>query len=319
MGEGLVRRGGTGSISHSQPTPTLALRDIYGATYSFIEKGHTTLVMSGSTPTAPAAGSLTFFSKSRAGKMLPAVVGPSGIDFNLQPALYGGTTYRFIPYVSAVNWGSSWPLRTISGSQTFPPKVSTNAMLSMQRALYTTTNVASTSAGIQSNSTVAWRGNSAGLGGFFFFARFGLQAIGNSARLRVLVGLSDLNGAMGQDPSTYTLAAANGGSQVIGLIKDTADLNLQFYIGNGTTSTKQDTLVAPTVGTILDLYIHSIPNGTDIMFQLNNSLTGATLASATLSTGIPASTQFLYAHTHVGAVSAIQSLALNQIYVETDL
>lgn len=319
MGQGLVRRGGTGSISHSQPTPTLALRDIYGATYSFIEQGHPTLVMSGSTPTTPAAGSLTFFSKSRAGKMIPAVVGPSGVDFNLQASLCGTTNFRFIGNFPPVNWGVSWTSRTISGSQTFPPKAATNAMLSMQRALYTTTNVASTSAGIQSNSTVAWRGNAVGLGGVFFFARFGLQAIGNSARLRVLVGLSDLNESMGQDPSTYTLAAVNGGSQVIGLIKDTADLNLQFYIGNGTTSTKQDTLVAPTVNQILDLYIHSIPNGTDVMFQLNDPLTGNTLASATLSTGIPASTQFLYAHTHVGAVSAIQSLGLNQIYVETDL
>jgi len=57
------------------------------------------------------------------------------------------------------------------------------------------------------------------------------------------------------------------------------------------------------------------------MFQLNNSLTGATLASATLSTGIPASTQFLRAHAQVGtsAASSIQSLSVNQIYVETDL
>ncbi len=323
MGVGLVRRGGTGSISHSQPTPTLALRDIYGATYSFIEKGHATLVTSGSTPTAPAAGSLTFFSKSRAGKMIPAVVGPSGIDFNLQAALYGTTTYRFMANNNATYffWGNSWTSRLASGSQTFPAKASTNAMLSMNRVLYTTTATANTSAGIQSTRTVAWRGNAAGLGGFLFFSRFGLQAIGNSARLRVLVGLSDLNGAMTQDPSTYLLAAINGGAQVIGLIKDAADVNLQFFIRNGTTQTKQNTGVAPTANQILDLYIHSMPNGTDVMFQLNNPLTGATLASATLSTGIPASAQFLYAQTHVGtsAATSIQSLALNQIYVETDL
>jgi hypothetical protein len=126
---------------------------------------------------------------------------------------------------------------------------------------------------------------------------------------------------MTQDPSTYTLAAINGGSQVIGLIKDAGDTNLQFFIRNGTTQTKQDTGVAPTVDQILDLYIHAMPNGTDIMFQLNGSVGGSTLAEATLSTGIPANTQFLFAHAQVGtsAASAVQSLSVNQIYVETDL
>jgi hypothetical protein len=126
---------------------------------------------------------------------------------------------------------------------------------------------------------------------------------------------------MTQDPSTYLLAAINGGSQVIGLIKDAGDTNLQFFIRNGTTQTKQDTGVAPTVDQILDLYIHAMPNGTDIMFQLNGSVGGSTLAEATLSTGIPANTQFLFAHAQVGtsAASAVQSLSVNQIYVETDL
>jgi hypothetical protein len=57
------------------------------------------------------------------------------------------------------------------------------------------------------------------------------------------------------------------------------------------------------------------------MFQLNGSVGGSTLAEATLSTGIPANTQFLFAHAQVGtsAASSIQSLSVNQIYVETDL
>jgi hypothetical protein len=330
MGVGLVRKGATGSVSHSQATPTLlilitppALRDTYGATFSFIEQGQLTLVMSGSTPTTPAAGSLTFFSKSRAGKMIPSVIDPSGVDFNLQSALHGTTTFRFMANNNNTYffWGNSWTSRLASGTETFPGKSSTNAMLSMNRVLYATANSANTSGGIQSTDRVVWRGNAAGLGGFLFFSRFGLQAIGASNRLRVLVGLSDLNGTMTQDPSTYTLASLSGGSQVIGLIKDAGDTNLQFFIRNGTTQTKQDTGVAPTVNQILDLYIHAMPNGTNIMFQLNESVGGTTLASATLSTGIPANTQFLYAHVHVGtsASSSVQSLSVNQIYVETDL
>ena len=317
MGVGLVRRGGTGSISHSQPTPTLALRDIYGATYSFIEQGHPTLVNFGSTPTAPAAGSLTFFSKSRAGKTLPAVVGPSGVDFNLQPALYGTTTFRFIPNSNIVYifWGNSWTQRISTGSyRGYPIKVSTNAMSSMNRILYTTANTGNISgAGIQSTNTVAWRGNGAGLGGFLFFSRFGLQ-IAVLTSLRVLVGLSELNTILIEDPSAIVTIST------IGLIKDAADGTLQFFIRNGTTQTKQTTGVIPTVNQILDLYIHAMPNGTDIMFQLNDSVSGSTLSSATLSTGIPANTVFLYAHAQVGSSSAsIQSLAVNQIYVETDL
>jgi hypothetical protein len=317
MGVGLVRKGATGSVSHSQATPTLALRDTYGATFSFIEQGHVTLLNVGSQsqPTTPAAGDLVFFSKSRAGKMIGSVVGPSGIDYNIQNALFGSTIIRWFPTngtTISIFFGTGWVARNVSGSQTTTSKLSATAMQSMSRALFSTTAAINTSSGIQSIDTVVWRGNATGLGGFFFFARFGMVTIGTGAR--VLIGLSALNGTLAADPSTGVTSGLNN---TIAIIKDAADTTWQVLIRNTSTLTKQNTFVTITANQILDIYIHVKPNDTSATFELRNPLTGSSLYSVTLTTGMIDGATFLYAHCQVQASAASTSqLALNQIYVE---
>ena len=325
MGVGLVRKGATGSVSHSQGTPTLALRDTYGATYSFIEQGNVVLLNVGSQsqPTTPAAGNLVFFSKSRADKMIGSVIGPSGIDFNIQNALFGSTVIRWVPSAGTniqmnptgapgvgSGWGSGWQARNATGAQTHPNKSSTNSMNSLNRALFSTTAAINTSSGIQSINTIVWRGNASGLGGFFFFARFGMVTIGTGAR--VLIGLSALNATLTVDPS--------GINNTIAIIKDAADTTWQVLIRSASTSTKQPTGVTITANQILDIYIHVKPNDTSATFELRNPIAGTSLYSTTLSTGMIDGSTFLYAHCQVQASAAsLSALALSQIYIESDV
>lgn len=46
------------------------------------------------TPAAPGAGVLRLMARNRAGQMLPGWIGPSGLDYNLQPALFGNSQLR---------------------------------------------------------------------------------------------------------------------------------------------------------------------------------------------------------------------------------
>lgn len=270
-----------------------------------------------STPAAPPAASLRLFTRSQAGRMLPAFIGPSGLDSNLQPALFRNTIYMWLPGTGttvAINFGTSWTARNsgTGAAQAHPARASTNALTSMNRATFSTGTTATGTSGIQSTATVAWRGNAAGLGGFFYFSRFGVETFRSD--IQVFNGLSARNTAMGGEPSLD--------NNTIGVCKDAADVNWQVVTRSGTTTTKTDTGVAVAAGTILDLMMFAPPNGSTVTVRLVNAVTGAVIVDdLVISTNLPANTTFLSAHAGIRSTTGTTAalLALNRIYVENDL
>jgi len=219
-------------------------------------------------PAAPTTG-LRTFARSRAGRILPHVIGPSGVDVALQPAMFGNTVYMWLPGTGttlAINFGTSFTARNsgTAAAQSHSTKASTNAMTSLSRASFGTGTTATGTSGIQSAATVAWRGNAANLGGFFFFARFGVET--HEAAMRYMIGLSANNATLAADPSTL----ANS----IMLVKDSADTNWFIASRNGTTLTKTATGLAVTAGPILDFMLFCKPNDTKITARLVNAVDG---------------------------------------------
>lgn len=271
----------------------------------------------GGIPATPSAGTLRTFARSRGGRVLPHVVGPSGIDTALQPALFGNTSYMWLAGTGttvAINWGTSWTARNAGtgAAQAHPTKASTNAMTSLNRATFGTGTTATGSSGIQTSASVAWRGNAANLGGWFFFARFGVET--HEAAMRYLVGLSALNAALAGEPS----AQAN----TVGIGKDAADANWQLIFRDGAAVTKVNTGAAVTAGQILDFTMFAPPNGSNVTCRLVDAVTGTVIVDNTVhTTNLPVNTTFLFAHAQcmstVGTTAKL--LALNRIYVETDL
>lgn len=269
------------------------------------------------TPATPSAGTMRTFARSRAGRVLPHYVGPSGLDSAVQPALFGNTSYMWLAGTGttvAINWGTSWTARNAGtgAAQAHPTKASTNAITSMNRATFGTGTTATGSSGIQSAASVAWRGNAAGLGGFFFFARFGVET--HEAAMRYMIGLSALNAALAGDPSVQ--------NNTIALVKDSADTNWFLATRDGTTTTKTATGLAVAAGTILDLTMFAPPNGGNVTVRLVNATTGTVhLDNVVITNNLPVNTTFLFAHAQcmstVGTTAKL--LALNRIYVETDL
>lgn len=269
------------------------------------------------TPAAPSAGNLRLFTRSQAGRQLLAMIGPSGIDVNLQPAFFRNSIYMWLPGTGttlSINFGTSFTARNngTSAAQAHPTKASTNAMTSLNRATFGTGTTAAGASGVQSAVTVAWRGNAAGLGGFFFFARFGVETLASD--MRVAVGLSANNATMAADGSTW----ANS----ILLVKDSADSTWQIATRNGSTLTKTPTGCTVTQGQILDLILFATPNGSNVRVRLVDAVTGTVyIDDVEITATLPVATTFLFMQAHCQSVSGTTAklLALNRMYCETDL
>ncbi len=267
-------------------------------------------------PVAPADG-LVLFDRNRAGRHIPSIIGPSGVDVALQPALFGNSIYMWLPGVGttlAINFGTSFTVRNSGAGavQAHPSRASTNAMTSLNRATFGTGTTAAGASGIQSSATVAWRGNAAGLGGFFFHSRFGIETL--AADMRAFVGLSANNAAMAADPSSW--------ANTIGIGKDYTDSTWQIISRSGSAVTKTPTYIAVTAGRVLDFMAFAAPNNSKITVRVADAVTGNVLFDNTdLTTNLPTNTTFLYMQAHCQSVSGTTAklLALNRMYCETDL
>lgn len=269
------------------------------------------------TPAAPATNWLRIFAKTRAARATLNTIGPSGVDVAYQPALFGNTIILWMPSATTAQtaFGVTYTARNngTSAAQATPTRASTNAMTSLSRAQFGTGTTATGASGTQTALPVAWRGNSAGLGGFFFFARFGVETL--AADMRMMVGLSANNATMAADGSTWANTCA--------IVKDSADSTWQFAMRSATTLTKTATGCTVTAGQILDLYIFAPPNNAGtITVRLVDAVTGTIyMDDVGLSANLPVNTTFLYMQAHCQSVSGTTAkiFSLNKMYLEQDL
>lgn len=271
----------------------------------------------GAIPAAPSSG-LRTFARSRAGRLLPHVIGPSGIDVALQPGLFGNSISMWSPSTGttvSTNFGTSWTARNsgTGAAQAHPARASTNPLTSMVRATFGTGTTATGTSGIQSTLNIAWRGNAANLGGWFWFSRFAVETFASD--LRLFVGLSSRNAALNADPSTF--------NHSVGLCKDSADSNWSILTrGTAATKTPLTTPLTVAAGDILDLLMFAPPNGSSVIVRVANAVTGTVYADdVEVTSNLPGNTTFMYAHASIQSVTGTTAklLALNRIYVETDL
>ncbi len=265
---------------------------------------------------APTEG-INLYTKTRAGRRLPYFIGPSGVDSPFQPALFGNNVVMWLPgngTTVSIAFGDTWTARNsgTSAAQSHPTRASTNMLTQMKRARFGTGTTATGSSGIQSTNLVAWRGNAAGIGGFYYFARFGVDTA--ESAMQVLIGLSALNAALTGEPSAQ--------NNTCGLIADSTDANFQILTRDGATASKYDTGVSKTTtGVVYDFHMFCKPNDTKIEFSLINVNTGTVIVdSVSRTSNLPVNTTFMYAQCQIRSTvgTTAKNLDLNRIYVETD-
>lgn len=286
-----------------------------GAANVEIDGGDLALI-DGGFPTTPSAGRTKVFTDGMATRRMVGSIDPDGFHFDFQPALFNSTTYLWLAGTGttlAINWGTSFTARNngTNAAQSHPVKNNLSAIQSMNRANFSTGTTATGASGIQATETNAWRGDVANLGGFFFFARFGLETI--SGTYRSFVGLSANNATMAANASTW--------NNTCGIGNEAGDTTWFIVVRSLTTATRINTTITITAGQILDFYMYAQPNGSTIFFEVRNAVTNAVLYNGQETANLPTTTGFMYIQSHIQSVTGTTAklLALNRMYLETNL
>lgn len=269
-----------------------------------------------SDPAATATGSLIHYARNLSGRMIPYFVGPTNNPSAVQPSLWGKKFVMWLPGVgttAAISIGVSW---TIATTQAHPTIANTNFMTQILRATFTTTTTAANTTGIRSAAPVCWRGNAAGQGGFFFWARFGVLTY--TSTMRVWVGLSALTTALAADPSAT--------NDTVCMSKDTGETTWQVMTRDTSAASKTSTgrtTAASTTAEIFDFFAWCKPNDSQITVRVVDITSGTVLVdNVSKSSNLPTATVMLTAHAEAtnvaGGAGTAVALWLGGMYIEAD-
>lgn len=244
------------------------------------------------TLTAPAAGKIKQGGVDLAGRSMNAVMNPAGLQFALQPLLAQNRIGIWLPPGS-----NSQPLAvginapTQTGTVTSRTPTSTNLFTSTKRVAYVSTATVGSIAGTRNTVAQIWRGNAAGLGGFFATFRFGVDDA--VAATNMFVGLSDAIAAP-------TNAVPSSLVNIIGIGCNSGDTNMQFYSAGSAAQPRVDLGANfPANTNALDLYelmLYAPPNGGTVTYRVTRLNTGhvATgVVAASAGAVLPSSTTFV--------------------------
>jgi hypothetical protein len=272
------------------------------------------------TPATPAAGGLKLFGRNLAGRILPAFVGPSGLDNALQTRMgYGRQALAFSP-------GNSTTLTTLgflpasTGTATSVGWSGTNRHQRMARTEYLVTTAATTAvAGFRSNNGWWTLGaTTAGDGGFLMTYTWGPATGVATTTHRAFAGMRPVATPTDVEPSSLT--------NICGMGWDAADAHIQFLHNDGSgAATKIDLGAAfpvPTVDrtSVYRLTMFAPPGPTQSLGYLVEDLVSGATASGTVTTNLPATSQVLAMHNYmsVGGTSSVIGIAVMSVAIESD-
>jgi len=305
--------------------PIQALSDIQRSGQSaFASGGGGNPVLSQeASPALPEAGTVRLFARSVGGRMLPAYIGPSGLDSALQPLIASNKIAWANPNGNSTGIGLMGIAITATGTATAANVATTNIHTAMRRLEYAVTTAAATAvAGFRSGVNQYHIGDAnAPFGGFFTVCRFGpSRGQAANATRRGFVGMtSNTSPPTDVDPSA-TAAWAN----LIGVGHDAADANWQIMHRTGTgTTTKIDTGIPKAYNDTTEMFevaIFTAPTETPSVTVQLRRLSDDLTFTHTITSNLPAATTLLgfQAYNSVGGTSSVIGISLGSLYLETD-
>ncbi len=280
-------------------------------------------------PATPAANNFNLFGKKLGNtRVMPAVVGPSGMDYILQPSFWRQKAGVFNPSTAAVSgvFGASF---TIVGTVAVRTLASTSLFTRMRRLGYTSTAATAGSLWSVRNAAAQFStGNGSGLGGFFQSIRFAVTDAAVVSGARMFLGVSATTTApTNVEPST--LLNCFGVGQ---LSTDATQLYL-FYGGSAAQTAVALGTGFPCIqatagianGIPYDFMIWCPPNSTGVInWQLDRIDTGTstagTVTPVTQGVQTPANTTMLntWMYRTNNATALAVGIDIVSIYTETD-
>lgn len=289
-------------VSLAAGTKYVAIASLANRTIQLDNQGVIVLpeAFTSSVPNVPAASTMGFFARKVAGRMLPKIIGPSGLDTCLQPALFQNRILMYVPSTGTTGTGSGaglGPVWTSGGTVSHPTPSSTSPAISnqMRRTRYanvvTTTNQTLGIKAAAADTLNYWRGSSAGLGGFFFAARF-IVELYPASTVRIFAGLT-------ASSATYVVASDTVLNNTCGLWHDTTDPSSganSFNLVTRNTATTTKTSIALTnaiaAGNSYDFYMWCAPNGSEIFYRLDDIVNNVIYTGSSTTT-LPVNTAFM--------------------------
>lgn len=282
-------------------------------------------------PTTPAAGNFNLFGATHGNtRVMPAAMGPSGMDYTLQPAFFRQKIGLWTPpgnatTVPGVLGIGAW---TAVGTATARTVATTNLMTRMRRLGYVSAATAGALTSLRTAAAQFTTGNGSGLGGFFASFRFNFSDAAAVAGVRSFVGMLAATGApTNVEPNTLVnsigIAQLSTASDRLYLVyggsaaQTAVDLTTSFPPYNGT--------VGLTTGVPYEFQIWCPPNSNQVInWRLNrldtNTSTSGTIAIGTSGVTTPLNTTLLnpVIWRCNNATAAAVGLDLTHFYIETD-
>lgn len=310
------------AIKHNTLTTELGVGQKVGATEwddDHVVEGGLVLPLVSPDPAPPAADHVTLFGKKLAGRMLPAYIGPSGLDSLLQPLIARNKIGWANPPGNSNAMQTAGIVISATGTATAANIATTNIHTVMRRLEYAVTTAATTAvAGWRNNVLQYHIGSPASIyGGFFFVCRFGRsRGVAANATLRGFTGLCNQTNTLGDvNPSAY--------NSVLGVGCDATDTNYQIMHKNGAGAvTKVDTGFPKAVADTSEMYelaMFTSPNDSNVYVRFTR-LSDNAIFEHTITNNKPNDTQLLSARGFysVGGTSSVIGYALSSLYIETD-
>ena len=293
---------------------------IVGGTTNFtVSAGDLTFTAQATTPSTPAASNVKMFGRDVGGRILPAIVGPSGLSTSLQPHFGRNKMGSWLPIGNAttVPLANGIAAPTATGTATTRNVATTNIVTQQRRLGYVSGTPAGNLAGFRNAAAQFFRGNGPGLGGFHLIIRFANSDAATVAGARGFVGLwATTTAPTNVDPSTLV--------NIIGVGSDAAEANLSIMHNDGAGVATKIALgagfPARTLSTdAYELILFCGPNEATVRYRIENLVSGVA-TSGTISTDLPASTTLLgiQGWTNNGATGLAVGIDLINCYIETD-
>jgi hypothetical protein len=268
-------------------------------------------------PTTPSAGYMKFFAKTLCGRMLPRILGPSGIATPLQPSFFQNN-------ISIINTGVTTALTTIGTAVTSVGTISHPVVTELYGYM---ANIASAATANITCGTgdnlVKWIIGSlaGGSSGFFFSARIAYpdsnyNETGASTGTRMFVGLTDqtLAVTVGSDSPAgnrigFSRLHVNGATQ---------DTTWVITTKNGVSETRTNTGMTFNPQVIYDFYLFCRPLGTEVYWRIDDLINETSYEGIVVDT-LPLNTVFMRSGAQLQTVNAVsRNIRIQRIYCESD-
>lgn len=252
----------------------------------------------------PVAGQVLLFGKTQAGRIMLAMIGPSGLDTRLQPHLGANRVSMWMPNgagaITATMLGGAWIAPTLTAAA----MADTPIIGRIRKAS------AATAATAASLSRLASEVAFSAATGYHLMAHFGPFASGAVATRRFFCGMAAAS------PANVALTGYAG----LGVHADAGEATLKVRGFNGAAVDLGAAFPAGDANAWYRFEMFCPPAGVSVGWQITHLITGATLGGTFTGAQLPAAGTFLSGITAmVTTAAAAQAMWLGHHMIETDL